>query len=154
MLDICTNSVYSTQPPEMGARLRCFGQAGRRSMSHGWLCSSQKWGTSSQILARRHHSSLVFVTSVTNTTSHRVKLLNHISHTNTQVRHMEGTPRHTLGLQTQHTYSLEDNTQISQQNTNTTPKQHNHFQREDSHLTHTDSKRNQQTIHQHSQTQN
>ena len=37
---------------------------------------------------------------------------------------------------------------------NTTPKQHNHFQSEDSHLTHTDSKRIQQTIHEHSQTQN
>ena len=67
---------------------------------------------------------------------------------------MEGTPRHTLGSQTQHTHSLEDNIRISQQNTNTTQKQHNHSQIEDSHLTHTDSKRIQQTIHQHSQTQN
>ena len=31
-----------------------FGQAGRRSLSHGWLCTSQKRGTSSQILARRY----------------------------------------------------------------------------------------------------
>ena len=46
------------------------------------------------------------------------------------------------------------NTRISQQNTNTTQQQHNHFQREDSHITHTYSKRIQQTIHQHSQTQN
>ena len=46
-------------------------------------------------------------------------------------------------------YSMKDNRRISQQNTNTTPKQHNHFQREDSHLTHTDSKRIQQTNHQH-----
>ena len=31
-----------------------FERAGRRSLSPGWLCYSQKWGTSSQILARRH----------------------------------------------------------------------------------------------------
>ena len=65
---------------------------------------------------------------------------------------MEGTPRHTLGSQTQHTYSLEDNTRTSQQNTNTTQKQHQNFQRENTHFTHTDSKRIQQIIHQHSQT--
>ena len=61
---------------------------------------------------------------------------------------MEETPRHTLGSQTQHTYSLEDNTRISQQKTNTTQKQHHNFQRENIHHTHTDSKRIQQTIHQ------
>ena len=33
----------------------------------------------------------------------RVKLCNHIPHTNTQIWHMEGTPRHTLGSQKQHT---------------------------------------------------
>ena len=38
----------------MRTRFR-FGQAGRRSLPPGWLCSSQKWGTSSQILARRHN---------------------------------------------------------------------------------------------------
>ena len=31
-----------------------FWQAGRRSLPHGWLCSSQKRGTSSKILAPRH----------------------------------------------------------------------------------------------------
>ena len=57
-------------PPEMGARFH-FLQAGRRSLSLGWLCSSQRRRTSSQILARRHtqtntHQLYGLVTSVTN----------------------------------------------------------------------------------------
>ena len=65
--------IVSTQslPPEMGARFRFFGQAGRRSLPPGWLCYSQNQGTSSQILARRHTQtntlqSFGFVTSVIN----------------------------------------------------------------------------------------
>ena len=48
--------IVSTQslPPEMGTRFRFFGQAGRRSLPSDWFGSSQKRGTSSQILARRH----------------------------------------------------------------------------------------------------
>ena len=33
-----------------------------------------------------------------------------LPHTNKPIWHMEGTPRHTLGLQAQNTYSLKDNT--------------------------------------------
>ena len=48
-----------------------FLQVGRRSLPPGWLYSSQKRGTSSQILARRHTQtntlqSFGFLTSVTN----------------------------------------------------------------------------------------
>ena len=48
-----------------------LGQAGRFSLPPGWLCSSQKRGTSSQILSRRHTQtktlqSFGFVTSVIN----------------------------------------------------------------------------------------
>ena len=32
---ICTNCVYSTLPPELGARFHFFGQAGRRSLPLG-----------------------------------------------------------------------------------------------------------------------
>ena len=39
---------------QTSAHIPFFGQAGRRSLPPGWLCSSQKRGTSSQILARRH----------------------------------------------------------------------------------------------------
>ena len=57
--------IVSTQslPPEMGARFHFFGQAGRRSLPPGWLCSSQKRGTSSQILARRHkqHTTVIWM---------------------------------------------------------------------------------------------
>ena len=55
MLQTSAESV-STQAlrPDMGARFRFFGKAVRRSIPPGWLCSSQKRGTSSQILARRH----------------------------------------------------------------------------------------------------
>ena len=61
---------------------------------------------------------------------------------------MVGTPRHTLGSQTQDTYYLEDNTRISQQkNPNTTQKQPNNYQKENIHLTHTDIKYILQTIH-------
>ena len=41
-------------PPRDGVPIPFFGQAGRRSLPPGWLCSSQKLGTSSQILARRY----------------------------------------------------------------------------------------------------
>ena len=50
----------------------------------------------------------------------------------------------TLGSQTQHAYSLEDNTWIC--NNKKSKKKHNHFQRENIHLTHTDSNHSQQTI--------
>ena len=61
-LDCCRHlhKIVSTQslPPEMGARFIFFGQACRRFLSPGWLCSSQKRGTSSPILARRHTQTL------------------------------------------------------------------------------------------------
>ena len=65
---------------------------------------------------------------------------------------MKRTSRYTLGSQTQHSYSLEDHTQISQQKPSTSQTQHNNFQRKNIHLTHTYNKHIQQTIHQHSQT--
>ena len=51
-----TVQIVSTQPcpQRWGSRFPFFGQAGRHSLPHGWLCSSQKRGTSSQILVRRH----------------------------------------------------------------------------------------------------
>ena len=63
--------IVSTQPcPQRWGPDSIYGQPGRRSL-HGWLFSSQKRGTSSQILARRHIQintlqSYGFVTSVTN----------------------------------------------------------------------------------------
>ena len=48
--DICTNCVYTAPAPIESV----FWQTGRRSLPPGLLCSSQKRGTSSQILARRH----------------------------------------------------------------------------------------------------
>ena len=69
--EICTNCVYTFPAPSDGGPILIFGQAGRCSLSPGWLCSSQKRGTSSQILARPHTQkntlqSIGFVTSVTN----------------------------------------------------------------------------------------
>ena len=69
--DICTNRVYTIPAPNDGGPIPFFGQTGRRSLPPGWLCSSQKRGTSSQIMARRHIQtntlqSFGFVTSVTN----------------------------------------------------------------------------------------
>ena len=70
--DICTNCVYTIPSPRDGVPDSVYwGKAGRRSLPPGWLCSSQKRGTSSQILARRHTQtdqlqSFGCVTSVTN----------------------------------------------------------------------------------------
>ena len=50
--------------PRDGNPIPFFGQAGRHSLPHGWLCSSQKRGTSSQILARRHtqkHAPVIWI---------------------------------------------------------------------------------------------
>ena len=52
--DICTNCAYKIPAPRDGDPIPFFGQAGRRYLPPGWLCSSQKRGTTSQILARRH----------------------------------------------------------------------------------------------------
>ena len=49
-----TNCVYTIPAPRDGGPIPFFEQAGRRSLPHGWLCSSQKRGTSSQILAQRY----------------------------------------------------------------------------------------------------
>ena len=56
--DICTNCVYTIPAPRDGGPIPFFWQAGRRSLPHGWLCSSQKRWTSSQILARRQATDL------------------------------------------------------------------------------------------------
>ena len=69
--DICTNCVYTIPVPRVGGPIPFFGQAGRRSLPPGWLCSSQKRSTSSQIMARRHTQtntlqSSGFVSSVIN----------------------------------------------------------------------------------------
>ena len=95
-------------------------------------------------------------TSIRHTIEHRnnIRAQNVIPRTNTQIRHMEGTHRHTLGSQTQHTHTLWKTIHGLANKTPTQPKTNNHFQREDSHITHTNSKRIKQTIHQHSQTQN
>ena len=49
MYKLCRNFLS----PEMGND-SVFGRAVRRFPPPDWLCSSQKWGTSSQILARPH----------------------------------------------------------------------------------------------------
>ena len=68
--EICTNCVYTIPVPRGGGPIPIFGQAGRRSLQPGWLCSSQKRGTSSYILVQPHTQtntlqSFGFVTSVT-----------------------------------------------------------------------------------------
>ena len=57
MLDCCRNlrkSCLHNPCPQRWGPIPFFGQADRRSLPPGCLCSSQKWGTSSHILARRH----------------------------------------------------------------------------------------------------
>ena len=39
--DICTNCVYTIPIPRDGGQIPFFGQADRRSLPPGWLCSSQ-----------------------------------------------------------------------------------------------------------------
>ena len=54
LIECCTNCIYKIPAPRHGGQILFFGHAGRRSLPPGWLCSSQKWGTSSQIMARPH----------------------------------------------------------------------------------------------------
>ena len=72
--------------PRDGARFRLFGQVVRFSLPPGWLRSTQKRGTFSQILARRHTQtntlqSFGFVTFVTNKKQTSIRCSNHTHNT-------------------------------------------------------------------------
>ena len=83
-LDCCRNCVYTIPAPRDGGPIPFFGQAGRRSLPPGWLCSSQKRGTSSQTLVQQHTNTLQsfgFVTSVINIKTNLNQMQPHTQHT-------------------------------------------------------------------------
>ena len=96
----------STQslPAEMGARFR-FWLAVRRSLPPGWLCSSQKRGTSSQILAQRHTQTNTLQSFWICDLCHKPK--------KKQETNLNQMYPHTLGSSEMHTYKNSDNTNLT-----------------------------------------
>ena len=96
-----------------------FGQAGRRSLPHGWLCSSQKRGTSSQILDRRHAQ-----TTIRCDHSHNTYWV-HLKCTHIQQRQYKPDWRCTIHTPTQNvTTPSTDNTTPHHKQTTTHPPTH------------------------------
>ena len=102
-----------------------FGQVDRRSLPPGWLCSSQKRGMSSQILARRHtqiHTvqSFGFVTYVTNKYTRNKPQSDVTTHTaHTSEMHTDKPARIQSWLEMHHSYTH------TKRNNNAKHRQHN-----------------------------